>query len=474
MKLFKTLTLALALFAMAACGGNARQWTSLMPDTEFSNWRTVAAEPDAEASPEEIVISDNKVMIYGPSDPNAALPEFRNFVLQAKVLTEPGSASSLWFHHGVGYGYEVALGNRRLDGGRLQRGSLINVRNVFKSMAPDGEWFDLEVAVRGKNITVKINDILLVDYVEPAEPFRFDPGFEAMPGAGRLGTGTFVIDNYQGKIRVRDMKLQALPDDNTLAGGRTDAVDEKTDRVIRLQQAGFPVIDYHVHLKGWTQAEAMDNSRRAGIFYAIAPNCGIGFPITNDAEVANFVDTTRNVPAFMAMQGEGREWPTTFSAASREMFDWVFTDAMTFIDHAGRRVRLWIDEEVIIDIPVQQYMDQIVDKAVEVVSSEPIDVYVNPFFLPTAMQADYDALWTDERIARVVDALASSGVALEINARYRIPNARTIKAAMDAGVKLSFGTNNGDAAIGKLEYCFEMMDECGITAEHMYFPDLTK
>jgi surface antigen len=463
MKLLKTLIPALSLFALAACGTKTPRWTSLMPDPEFSNWRTVNDQPDPEATPEEIVISGNKVMVYGPADTEAPLPEFRNFVLKARVLTTPDAASSLWIHHGTQYGYEIPLGNRRLDGGLLQRGSLVNVRNVYKSMAPDGEWFDLEVAVRGKNITVAVGGVPTVDYVEPAEPYRL------MEDMARLGAGTFVVDSYEGTTRLRDVQMQTLPDD---AAGRTDAVDETADPVILLTQNGFPVIDQHVHLKGWTLEQAMENSRRTGIFYTIAPNCGIGFPITTDAGIDAFLDTTRNVPALRAMQGEGREWPTTFSAASREKFDFVFTDALTFTDHAGRRVRLWIDEEVIIDVPREQYMDQIVDATVGVISNEPIDVFVNPFFLPTAMMPDYDALWTDARIARVVSALAEKGVALEINARYRIPNAKTIKAAMEAGVKLTFGTNNADANIGALEYCFRMREECGITPAHMYFPQI--
>ena len=461
----KNLLLALILPAMAACGGSAEQWTSLMPDEGFTNWRTVNAVPDADATPEEIVVSGNKVMIYAPADVEAPMPEFRNFILKARVLTEPESASSLWIHHGNEYGYEIALGDKRLDAGHLKRGSLVNVRNIYKSMAPDGEWFDLEVAVRGGNITISVDGVLLVDYVEPAEPYRVEQG------VGKLGTGTFVIDSYEGATRLRDVKMTALPDDDALAGGRTDALDEDKDQVLWLTQEGFPVIDWHVHLKGWGHEEAMENSRRTGIFYTLAPNCGIGFQFTNDAQVGDFVDSMRMVPAFLAMQGEGREWPTTFSAATREKFDLVFTDALTFTDHAGRRVRLWIDQEVVIDIPEQQYMDQIVDKTVDVITGEPIDVFVNPFFLPTAMMDDYDALWTDARIERVISALKEKGVALEVNARYRIPNARTIKAAMEAGVPLTFGTNNADSAIGKLEYCFEMLDECGITPAHMWWPE---
>ncbi len=462
MKLLKTLILILTTAVIAACDPGTSEWTSLMPDAELSNWRVVDEQPHPKTTSEEIVVEGNEVMLYGPADIQAALPVFSNFILSARVLTSPDAASSLWIHHGGDwYGYEVALGDRRLDGGRLQRGSLVNVRNIYKNMVKDGEWFDLTVTVRGKQITVEIDGILLVDYVEPEKPFRL------LKGMSTLKTGTFVIDSYEGTTRIRDLKVQTLPDD---AQGRTDALDETSDPVIELSQNGFPVIDNHVHLKGWNLEQAMANSRRTGIFYAIAPNCGIGFPITDDAGVDAFLDTTRNVAAFRAMQGEGREWPTTFSGATREKFDFVFTDAMTFTDHAGRRTRLWIDEEVVIDIPVQQYMDQIVDRAVDVISSEPIDVYVNPFFLPTAMMGDYDALWTEERAARVIEALAANGVALEINARYRIPNARTIKAAMQAGVKLSFGTNNADANIGALEYCFEMVKECGITPAHMFFP----
>ncbi len=455
---------------LVSCAGPKGE--SLMPTADGSNWRVVAAEAHAETSADEIVLQDNLVMIYAPADEAAAMPQFRNFVLSAKILAGANEASSLWFHHGEAYGYEVVLGGRRMDASRQTTGSLNNVRNVYKSMAAEGEWWDLEVAVVGKHIAVKINGDPVVDYVEPAEPYR------VMPGFGRLGAGTFVLDSYAGTTRVRDMKVRRLEDDATgynngkaIVEARVDAVDETNDKVIRLLQANFPVIDFHVHLKGWDVEQALANSRRVGIFYGLAPNCGIGFQYTTDAEVDVFIQENKLKSAFMAMQGEGREWPTTFSAATRDKFDYVFTDALTFTDHAGRRVRLWIDEEVVIDVPQEQYMELIVDKIVEVVSTEPIDIYVNPFFLPTAMMDRYDEWWTDERIARVIDVLVEKGVALEVNARYRIPNAKTIRAAMEAGVPLAFGTNNGSAEdIGALEYCFEMLDECGIEARHMYFP----
>jgi histidinol phosphatase-like PHP family hydrolase len=71
----------------------------------------------------------------------------------------------------------------------------------------------------------------------------------------------------------------------------------------------------------------------------------------------------------------------------------------------------------------------------------------------------------------VVSALAESGVALEINNRYRLPSAKIIKKAKEAGVKFAFGTNNGGASdLGRMDYAIEMIGECGLTPSDIWFP----
>jgi len=347
---------------------------------------------------------------------------------------------------------------------RRKTGSLSCVRNIYKSMAADNQWFTLYVKVVNKHITVKVNDILVVDYVEPGQPYRTE-GNQGM----RIARGTFAFSNYADQqVMIDNIQVRPLP--NNEPAERTDAMDEQNDDIIRLQQANFPVIDFHVHLKGWNQNQAMAHSRKVGIFYGIAPNCGIGFPITSDDDIYTYLDTTKNLPCFKAMQGEGREWPTTFSGKAREQFDYVFTDGMTFTDHKGRRTRLWMRNEVRIDIPQEQYMDIIVDRIVKVIKEEPINVYVNPTFLPDLLMPDYDKLWTDARINQVIEALVTNQVALEINARYRLPSEKIIRAAKEAGIRFAFGTNNGDSEMGKLEYCIEMMKKCGITERDIYSP----
>jgi histidinol phosphatase-like PHP family hydrolase len=140
---------------------------------------------------------------------------------------------------------------------------------------------------------------------------------------------------------------------------------------------------------------------------------------------------------------------------------------MTFTDHKGRRNRIWISEEVWVD-DKQQFMDDLVAKIEAIFSQEPVDIYVNPTVLPAQLMPEHDKLWTKERMERVVKVLADNGVALEINARYKTPNAEMIKMAKAAGVKFTFGTNNVTRDLGKLEYCFKMLEECKLSPNDMF------
>ena len=103
----------------------------------------------------------------------------------------------------------------------------------------------------------------------------------------------------------------------------------------------MPLIDYHIHLKGGlTIEETLQKSRHAGITYGIAVNCGLGFPVTDDAAAEEFFKSLEGLPVFKGMQAEGREWTRMFSKETIAKFDYVFTDSMTFTDHKGRRTRL--------------------------------------------------------------------------------------------------------------------------------------
>jgi hypothetical protein len=248
------------------------------------------------------------------------------------------------------------------------------------------------------------------------------------------------------------------------------ADDAVAKQIAELNRAGFPVIDYHSHLKGGlTIEQVIEHSKATGIRYGVAPNCGIGFAITNDAGIAAWLDTMKDKPVLHGMQAEGREWVHTFSADAIAKFDYVFTDAMTFTDQRGVRTRLWMTNEVEVT-DAQAFMEMLVGKITGIFGNEPIDIYVNATFLPEVIAKDYDTLWTPERMDRVISAAVKNGVAIEISARYKIPSATFIKRAKAAGAKFSFGTNNTSPELGRLEYCLDMIRECGLTNADMFQP----
>ena len=77
------------------------------------------------------------------------------------------------------------------------------------------------------------------------------------------------------------------------------------------------------------------------------------------------------------MQAEGREWQELFSKETIAQFDYVFTDAMTWTNDDGERMRLWIKEETEVGDP-QKFMEQLVSQIESIVRNEPINIYVNP------------------------------------------------------------------------------------------------
>jgi hypothetical protein len=310
--------------------------------------------------------------------------------------------------------------------------------------------------------------MLLVDYIEPDPPVRVGDA------AGNvLGRGTFALQCHDPNSQVffRNILVKPLPDDIPTPTAEQPAVDDIYRQLARMNAGNFPVVDYHVHLKGGlTLEEALRESQRLGIMYGIAINCGLGFPVTNDAAAEEFLKSVQGQPVFVAMQGEGREWVKMFSRETIAKFDYVFTDAMTFTDDSGKRMRLWINEEVGEISDKERFMTMYVDRILGVLNHEPIDIYANPTFLPEVIAADYSRLWTPVRMRAVIDAAKEHDVAIEINNRYRLPSPAFIKAAKRAGLKFSFGTNNGDRNLGRLEYCVAMVKECGLTWQDIFVP----
>ncbi len=471
--------LAMLLTAPAASRAwvqDSSDWFPLFDGKSINGWKTSEHEGTFKVVDGQIMAHGERSHLFYTGPVHGA--DFRNFELTVEIKTMRSANSGVYFHTAFqdsGFptaGFEVQVENNppASTAGYVERkktGSLYGIRNVNKTFVQNGEWFRLSILVRGKQVQTRINDMLVVDYIEPDPPFQADPKFQRV-----LNHGTFALQGHDpgSTTYFKNIRVRPLPDTVGSLSTERPEVDEMYREVIRLSTENYPVVDYHVHLKGGlTVQQALDNSRRLGITYGLAVNCGQGFPVHSDGSVQQYLDSMKGQPCFIALQGEGREWTTLVSRASIARFDYVFTDAMTFTDDNGKRMRLWIDDEVGTMTDAQAFMETYVDRIVGVMR-EPIDIYANPTFLPRQIASEYETLWTPERRQKVIAAAIANDVALEINNRYKIPSASFIKEAKAAGARFSFGTNNADANLGRLEYPIQMVRECGLVWQDIFVP----
>jgi hypothetical protein len=366
----------------------------------------------------------------------------RNFELEAEICPRPGIAAGIRFHKR----FEIRIGN----GERGKTGSLTGLRHVYKAFLEDGQWGRLQATVRGGRVLIRINGMTVVDY---ADDLPVTPAPAVLKGPNHV---------------LASLKVREIPD----APAPELVKDETARRIADATRRGIPMADLHVHLKlGLTLEQAVAKSLKDGIQYGIAVNCGKGFPVETDAGARAFFDSLKGAPVFRAMQAEGREWVGMFSKDTIRQFDYVFTDSMTWTDNHGKRMRTWLPAEVGTIADPQEFMETLVERAVGILETEHVNIYVNPTFLPDQIARDYETLWTEKRRKRVIDAAVKNHVAVEINNRYKLPSPSFIKMAKAAGAKFTFGTNNTAANdLGRCEYGLQMIEECKLDAKDFWTP----
>ncbi|HEY3740482.1 MAG TPA: DUF1080 domain-containing protein [Bryobacteraceae bacterium] len=472
----------IATVAGTAAASAADGWIDLFDGKSLDGWAAAENKRTWKVNSDGLIANDGErshLFYTGPGGVDAPA-SFRNFEVEAEALARPYCNSGLFFHtkyQEKGFpvkGFEIQVNNTALGEGtyreRKKTGSLYAVRNVYKQIVPDNEWFRIRALVRGKNIQIWINDMQTVDYTEPTPPV-------IPPGSIReryLDHGTFALQGHDGgsKSLWRKIRVRRLPDDASVPGASPSVVDETFRKLIELGAENYPVVDYHVHLKpGLDVAGAMARSFRDGVYYGIAANLGMLQAIKDDAGARRFVESLHGVSAFVGMQAEGREWVKMFSRSTCTEFDYIFTDSETWTDNRGKRMRLWIPDEVGVIGDVEEFMETLVDRAVGILEHEPIDIYANPTFLPASIAGQYDALWTEERLRKVIGAAAANGIAIELNNRYRLPGERAVRMAKDMKCKFTYGSNNKDATdLRRCEYGLEMTAKCGLKWQDFWVP----
>lgn len=138
---------------------------------------------------------------------------FENFELKVDVMTEPNSNGGIYFHtryqesNWPKYGHEAQVNNTYTSDPK-KTGSLYGVVDVTEQHIEDKTWWTEHVIVKGRHITIKLNDEVVVDYEEPEDKEAFSDDFER-----RLGKGTFALQGHDPNSTVyyKNIRVKRLP-----------------------------------------------------------------------------------------------------------------------------------------------------------------------------------------------------------------------------------------------------------------------
>ena len=136
--------------------------------------------------------SEDGILVLKGNDSKAVYNQriFKDFELLAELCTTPGGKGEIWFHSDpeLNTGYNIAINNDRTDSVWWKMtGSLMAVRNLTNTRIDDNQWFNMKIRVEGKSIQVFINEELMVDYIEPAAPYRTELQMNKLISEGVLG-----------------------------------------------------------------------------------------------------------------------------------------------------------------------------------------------------------------------------------------------------------------------------------------------
>ena len=229
----------------------------------------------------------------------------------------------------------------------------------------------------------------------------------------------------------------------------------------------FPIVDYHVHLYGNLEW-AVELAKKRNVKFGIVEHPGPGYKIVNDAALKKYINTLKNYPVYKGLQPVYTNWAKAFSKELLYQLDYILMDALTLPEKDGSWLRIWRADTKVAD--KEAFRKRYVDFNLQILSSEPIDIFAWPTFLPACIADEYDALWTDERMQKIIDVAVKKDIAIELNELAKVPKIKFVKMAKRAGAKFTFGTDSRNDRAGKFEYCLQMAKQGGLTIKDMFVP----
>ncbi len=209
----KTILLGLCAFiSVTAFGQKADKdgWISLWDGETLNGWKA-SENPDSFSVENGMLKVDGSRahLFYVGAVENA---DFKNFEFKARVKTRSSANSGIFFHTAYqqegwpSKGYEVQVNQSHSDWRKT--GSLYAFDDVREVYVEDDEWYTLHFIVHQSSIIIKINDKIVVEYIESEDQER-----SSDKGEKKFDKGTFAIQAHDpaSLIYFKDIMVKPLP-----------------------------------------------------------------------------------------------------------------------------------------------------------------------------------------------------------------------------------------------------------------------
>jgi hypothetical protein len=203
--------IACCLVSLSATTKNAADgWISLFDGKSLNGWKVGD-------NAETFSVDSGRIIVHGKTahlfyDGPVENHNFKNFEFKADVMTHKGANSGIYIHTAYqqggwpAKGYEVQVNNSHTDW--IRTGSLYGIVNIKEVYVKDNEWFTMYITVKGKRVTVKLNDKLVLDYTEPDNVKRGEGEEQRV-----LSSGTFALQGHDpGSLTYfKNIMVKPLP-----------------------------------------------------------------------------------------------------------------------------------------------------------------------------------------------------------------------------------------------------------------------
>ena len=176
-----TLSVAVMMFASVAVAGDKAEkdadgWIKIFDGKSLDGWK-------ANERPENWTVEDGTITGRGARSHLYWMEEeFTDLEFKAEVKLNKGGNSGMYFRAAWGegwpVGYEAQVNNS--GGDPVRTGSLYHLDKVFDKLVEDDTWWTQHIICKGNHIVIKVNDKVVVDFVDETDEHSYKKGFVAL------------------------------------------------------------------------------------------------------------------------------------------------------------------------------------------------------------------------------------------------------------------------------------------------------